>query len=1329
MHHRSRRKGSAAPVSLLAFFACVGVAAAGSGMGMGSSKALVLNSFPLESDLKSKGLAEFLGPDTTYNTAMTPQRGCTYKGSLQLKDSAEPYYAMAPLPGGPNTAFSMGLWVNPVQTSGMDRRVLFTLGSPAGLVNNKFTGLWLGLFGSKVVVGFDSNSDTDVLHSQKVLPSNTWVFLYLTYDGDKAVTVYSGSGSIVMMVPVLAMNLPTSGYVYLGDFSLGAPAMHDRKGTFLVNGAVYTTGVAAYDALACVEKPLMSCLAAFTCEHPRGARENATCNAGTDCDDAKCCQYTCYGHQCPATHTPKDAKTPCGLLAIDCSDAICCTEKKSCEAVTCDGGYQDKASKNTLTCSAACDISDCCDTKLFCDTWTPCPSSHVAKKNNATVACPGTPPKCDLTTCCDPSCGSFTCPQGYGDKPAKNDILCDGASGQVCDETACCDSLMGSPQACSSSIQCPSGTTLNQTGMCILRLTCSIETCCQTTCEAFSCPSYTSLKPDNASIVCGNYTDVCDAADCCDNGCSPDTCSDMSAGRQQLKPNYNEVDCATSQCTEDECCEPAPIRIACSQFTCPSNMLAKQGTAQTMCDHLNTQAQGGCRTLCCKPAVMCSSYQCPASWKAKAGKEVKCGALPSDCTTQLCCDEEAPQVCKSDQTCKQGFVLRSNYSDISCSSAAHCEMACCEVMSSTPAPGATAAPTEVPMTNVPTDVPTDTPTSAPTDVPATDVPATAQPAADTPTPTSVPLTAVPTSEPTDEPAAGTPAPTNALYRFDALVDEGADGNCDGGCGGVVGSLELGVASGTSSPTARFEPLDLTTVRSNISRVMAVDCGCEGIGSRVVGERRRREVDPTDDVSSGSGGSKVVDSILVGLDINLEQGCRSGVATLPKATRSGNKVYTLTVRQRFGYSDACAKKANFTRVVASLVARAPQKPAQFWVTYIEAKAYPPGVPNPLSVMLSFDVHVPEQPRIGSVQDVRAAFGEALARVPEAGDATLGGCAHLPGTTPQLLYSADLYVGASSGAHGGGGVPFYVKGAIMGSSRSGVGRRFASETPADLAKAIMFALGNFVDWTRSWIDVTGTGIEFQGKVYITTSMFPSKAAAGWEANLPLQFDDVAPSLRTALLKAFQADGRLEATVKGENIVLLELDRSESFMMATCYDKTSRDALADTLAFDCPPMLEPPALSVTQRAAASKTLGLGTTYREWSPDAGVDASNIEAVLAAPTTAGGGSDDGLSGSWAAGLITAAITLPLAAAAMVAAAIGYRKYNERRFHASELNFMEDSTTESTESTSLEEAFLDATQRSRQEYDAMGGEAYQATIQYNRRRSSEPRFISETHRL
>eukprot|EP00754_Rhynchopus_humris_P041479 Rhum_TRINITY_DN25043_c0_g2::Rhum_TRINITY_DN25043_c0_g2_i1::g.181064::m.181064 len=1322
MHHRSRRKGSAAPVSLLVFFACVSVASAGSPMGMGS-KPLVLGSYPLESDLKGKGLAEFYGPSATYNTALSPQRGCSYKGSLELKDAAEPFYAMGPLPGGPNTAFSMGLWLNPVEsTTSMDRRVLLTLGSPAGLVSNKATGLWLGLFSSKVVVGFDSNSDTDVHHSQLALSPNVWTFLYLTYDGDKAITVYSGSGSVVMMVPVLGMNLPSSGYVILGDFSLGAPAnMHDRKGTFLVNGAIYTTGVAAFDTLACVAKPLMPCSAAYACPHPLGALENATCNAGSDCDDAKCCQYTCYGHQCPATHTPKDTQTPCGPTASDCSDAVCCTAKTSCEAVACDGDYQDKEGKNTLTCASVCEIPDCCDAKQYCATWTPCPSGHVAKKDNATIACPRMPPTCDLETCCDPSCGSFTCPQGYTDKPAKNDILCNGASGQVCDEAVCCDPVMGSPQACSSSIQCPSGTAINPTAMCIPRQTCSIESCCQTTCEAYSCPAYTNLKPDNATIVCGNYSDTCDDADCCDNGCSPDTCSSMAGGLLQLKPDYSEVDCAAAQCTEDECCEPAPLRIACSQFTCPSNMLAKQGTAQTMCDHLNTQAQEGCRTLCCKPAVMCSSYQCPASWKAKTGKDVKCGALPSDCKAQLCCDEV--QLCKSDQTCKQGFVLRSNYSDITCSGASDCEMACCEAtMPNTP----TDAPTKVPMTDAPTDVPTGMPTSAPTDMPATDAPPTAQPDAGTPSPTSVPATAAPTSEPTDEPAAITPAPTNALYRFDALVDEGADGNCDGGCGGVVGSLELGVASGTSS-TARFEALDLTTVRSNISRVMAVDCGCEGIGSRVVGERRRREVDPTDDVSSGSGGSKVVDSILVGLDINLEQGCRSGVATLPKATRSGNKVYTLTVRQRFGYSDACAKKANFTRVVASLVARAPQKPAQFWVTYIEAKAYPPGVPNPLSVMLTFDVHVPEQPSIGSVQDVRVAFGNTLAQAPEAGDATLGGCAHLPGTTPQLLYSADLYVGASSGR--GGGVPFYVKGAIMGSSRSGVGRRFASETPAELAKAIMFALGNFVDWTRSWIDVTGTGIEFQGKMYIKTSMFPSKAAAGWEANLPLQFDDVAPSLKTALLKAFQADGRLEAKVKGENIVLLELDRSESFMMATCYDKASRDALADTLAFDCPPMLEPPALSVTQRAAASKTLGLGTTYREWSPDAGVDASNIEAVLAAPTATGGGSDDGLSGPWAAGLITAAVTLPLAAAAMVAAAVGYRKYNERRFHASELNFMEDSTTESTESTSLEEAFLDATQRSRQEYDAMGGEAYQATMQYNRRRSSEPRFISETHRL
>lgn len=345
-----------------------------------------------------------------------------------------------------------------------------------------------------------------------------------------------------------------------------------------------------------------------------------------------CCDKMCCDYECPDGWLPKAGREH----IVGWDDSKCCV--KTCENFVCPEYQQAKRDRHLIV---GYDSVTCCN--LVCSGFSSCPPGFKLRDNAddivgfSPIACcteaPTTPPpgleKCSCLLkktpcaegtlakpdvgerlalnsqqCCDATCSLFECGSGFKKKEDSEATV--GFSRDVC-----CDKL------CSEVL--PPGIGWVPKKDFATRVGTSGCDCYDETCLTYTCPLYTTLKPEPKLIV-GKDTDKC-----CDKLCGGYACP------LNLKPRYDLF--GTKGFSDEECCEVP--KKDCTQIACPVTYrlkpnphLIKKVTLdqEDCCDQLCTSVTcsadtrlvwhaalsiGNCEEDCCEK--LCSGFQCPES--------------------------------------------------------------------------------------------------------------------------------------------------------------------------------------------------------------------------------------------------------------------------------------------------------------------------------------------------------------------------------------------------------------------------------------------------------------------------------------------------------------------------------------------------------------------------------------------------------------------------------------------------------------------------------------------------------------------------------------------
>jgi len=182
---------------------------------------------------------------------------------------------------------------------------------------------------------------------------------------------------------------------------------------------------------------------------PFGKRKDETLDCdGDNCTTDKCCvdnnNCSSYTGTCPANYViTTDSTVQCTGDNGSCTQDSCC--KKTCDAeptitqADCSGADTEYRGASVCTgTNNACQESDCCYPRVYCDTFTSCPTGQMLKSDTSSTVCPNG--VCDASTCCQDSDSSLDCSDYQCTAPntlkSNPDII---ECGDSCTDSLCCD--------------------------------------------------------------------------------------------------------------------------------------------------------------------------------------------------------------------------------------------------------------------------------------------------------------------------------------------------------------------------------------------------------------------------------------------------------------------------------------------------------------------------------------------------------------------------------------------------------------------------------------------------------------------------------------------------------------------------------------------------------------------------------------------------------------------------------------------------------------------------------------------------------------------------
>jgi len=319
---------------------------------------------------------------------------------------------------------------------------------------------------------------------------------------------------------------------------------------------------------------------------------------GAQCNQFDCCRRTCASYQCTNSRVlnPGASQMDCPRMSATdlgtCDDALCCQEtcaSKNIASPICSETQQHVMDFSTHVCDGGiCRQPDCC--RDTCAGWT-CGNYYTRINNAQTFLCDASWQDCQSICCTENYCPPGICQVGYVPKPMGTKCLT-----STCQPSECCDE-----EVCFGTFRCPAelGWLAKSTNPSCGGKACTKEVCC-------------------VKKTCAGY-----------NGCLPTSLD--------LAHNLDMIQCASSECTDDECC--IPVCDWSNPLLCPAGKRPK-GTMVIECQERPCAVAECCedRTCAGPPVFGCTGYRMTLNHNPEG---IICSG---DCDEATCC-HRVPDYC------------------------------------------------------------------------------------------------------------------------------------------------------------------------------------------------------------------------------------------------------------------------------------------------------------------------------------------------------------------------------------------------------------------------------------------------------------------------------------------------------------------------------------------------------------------------------------------------------------------------------------------------------------------------------------------------------------
>uniref|UniRef100_A0A0G4I2U6 Uncharacterized protein n=1 Tax=Chromera velia CCMP2878 TaxID=1169474 RepID=A0A0G4I2U6_9ALVE len=305
---------------------------------------------------------------------------------------------------------------------------------------------------------------------------------------------------------------------------------------------------------------------------------------------------------------PADVRCPKDGCTVDMCCMLTCADlgQAGCDAAGTNllliGNAPDVICKtdNPLTDGGVCTSTSCCEPSCASFTCEAEDVNTIPKVDAATIPCGE---ECTLEECCDPVCSGFDCGDGFVfNSPTPGQVRCAGGE---CSQAECCS------QQCSS-YTCTSGQQRSMPGMITCPPSgCTDLICCEDTCLTATPPINAAACPSGVGVSMPGAT-ICPSTGCTNEICCFDTCAsalvndvqqtfpcDNSPGGDGVNvPMQGTILCPVGECTALACCDPTCLSAEFTSQACidAGGTLPTSGLGGRVCP----RAGGGCTTeICC----------------------------------------------------------------------------------------------------------------------------------------------------------------------------------------------------------------------------------------------------------------------------------------------------------------------------------------------------------------------------------------------------------------------------------------------------------------------------------------------------------------------------------------------------------------------------------------------------------------------------------------------------------------------------------------------------------------------------------------------------------